>query len=237
MGSYQPLAESGNGRRPIRSFVLRKGRLTAGQQRALNDFWPVFGIDYSDSYLDFRAIFGRTAPLVMEIGFGNGDALATMAEAEPESDFIGVEVHPPGVGSALARINAAGLSNVRIISEDALAVLEHMIPANSLSGLRLYFPDPWPKKRHHKRRLVQPAFLELLVQKLDQGAVVHMATDWQDYAEQMLELLEANPHLCNTAGDGQFTQRPDWRPLTHFEKRGTRLGHGVWDVLFTRSLG
>ncbi len=221
-------------RQPIRSFVLRKGRLTPAQQRALADLWPSYGIDFEASPLDFTPHFGRLAPLVVEIGFGNGYTLVEMAKAEPAINFIGIEVHRPGVGAALARIDATRLSNVRVISEDAVTVLESMIPAASLAGLRLFFPDPWPKKRHHKRRLVQPAFLELLATRLCPGAVVHMATDWRDYAEQMLELLKQNPEFRNTSADNSYIERPAWRPQTHFEQRGTRLGHGVWDILFTR---
>jgi tRNA (guanine-N7-)-methyltransferase len=170
----------------------------------------------------------------MEIGFGNGAALAAMAAAEPEKNFIGVEVHKPGVGALLARVAAAGLANVRIISADVIAVLEHMIEVDSLAGVRLFFPDPWPKKRHHKRRLVQPAFLDMLAAKMRSGGLLHMATDWQNYSEQMLELLVAHPDFLNTAADNGYITRPEWRPLTHFEQRGTRLGHDVWDILFTR---
>ena len=219
---------------PVRSFVVRSSRLTAAQGRALVALWPKYGIDYEAAVQDFTSLFGRRAPLVIEIGFGNGDALVEMAAAEPDSNFIGIEVHKPGVGAILAKIDAAGLKNIRIISEDAVPVLEHMIENSSLSGLRLFFPDPWPKKRHHKRRLVQPVFLELLSRKLGRGAVVHMATDWESYAEQMLELLDANSDFENTIAAGGFAPRPGWRPLTHFEQRGTRLGHGVWDILFTR---
>jgi len=221
-------------RQPIRSFVLRSSRLTPAQARAIDTLWPVYGINYSESVVDFAGLFGRPAPLVVEIGFGNGDALVEMAEAEPEINFIGIEVHKPGVGAVLAKIDAAGLTNIRIISHDAVPVLQDMIDAGSLSGLRLYFPDPWPKKRHHKRRLVQPAFLELVAGRLKRGAVIHMATDWENYAEQMLQLLDESPLYNNTVATGGFAERPAWRPLTHFEKRGTRLGHGVWDILFER---
>ena len=221
-------------RQPIRSFVLRSSRLTPAQARAIDTLWPVYGINHCESVVDFNAVFGRPAPLVMEIGFGNGDALVEMAKAEPEANFIGIEVHKPGVGAVLAKIDAAGLANVRIISEDAVPVLQNMIAPKSLSGLRLYFPDPWPKKRHHKRRLVQPQFLELVAGRLIKGVVIHMATDWENYAEQMFQLLDESPRYCNTVAAGGFAERPAWRPLTHFEKRGTRLGHGVWDILFTR---
>jgi len=220
--------------RPIRSFVLRKGRLTRAQQRALDELWPAYGINYEHSVVDFSSHFGRDAPLVVEIGFGNGDALIAMAKAEPHINFIGIEVYRPGVGAVLAGIKAASLVNVRLVCEDAVDVLEYMIADTSLSGLRLFFPDPWPKKRHHKRRLVQAGFVEVLATKLTRGALVHMATDWQDYADQMLGLLVKNPLFLNTAPDGGFSRRPASRPLTHFEKRGTRLGHDVWDILFTR---
>lgn len=234
MGFDQPLAGGKDGRQPIRSFVLRKGRLTRAQQRALVDFWPDYGIDYQDSPCDINNCFDREAPLVVEIGFGNGEALVEMAKAEPDINFIGIEVHKPGVGAVLAKINAAGLTNVRIIANDAVAILENMVADSGLSGLRLFFPDPWPKKRHHKRRLVQAAFLELLAMKLCRDSVIHMATDWQNYAVQMLELLNSNPNFRNAATDGGYIKRPASRPLTHFEQRGTRLGHDVWDILFTR---
>ncbi len=184
--------------------------------------------------LDLEALFGRNAPRTLEIGFGNGESLAAMAEAAPEQDFLGVEVHRPGVGHLLLRIEALGLENVRVISHDAVEVLEHHIPDRSLDRVLLFFPDPWPKKRHHKRRILQPAFVELVARKLRPGGIFHMATDWEEYAQQMLETMEAAAGFENVAGPGRFSPRPADRPATKFERRGERLGHGVWDLLFRR---
>lgn len=222
------------GKRPIRSFVLRQGRLTPAQARALETLWPAYGIDWQDGLFDWNAAFGRDAELVVELGFGNGDALVYMATAEPEKNFVGIEVHPPGVGAALQKIEKAGLSNVRIISVDGIDVLEKMLADGRLSELRLYFADPWPKKRHHKRRIVQVVFLDLLAKKLRPGGLLHMATDWQPYAEHMLEVCEAHPAFSNRSVNDGYIDCPDWRPETHFERRGLRLGHGVWDLLYQR---
>jgi tRNA (guanine-N7-)-methyltransferase len=217
--------------RGIRSFVLRAGRTTEAQRRALAELGPRWIVPYADAAMDWPAVFGRAAPMVLEVGFGMGDATAQIAACRPETDFIGVEVHPPGVGALLARIEDAQLTNLRIVQHDAVQVLQHMIAPHSLAGLHIYFPDPWPKKRHHKRRLIQPEFVRLAVSRLRPGGYLHSATDWQPYAEHMLEVLRADPGLTNTAAD--YAPRPSWRPVSKFERRGLNLGHGVWDLLFT----
>jgi tRNA (guanine-N7-)-methyltransferase len=203
-----------------------------GQARALAELGPRFVLPYADAVTDFAATFGRRAPLVLEIGFGMGDATATIAAARPETDFLGIEVHPPGVGALLKKIGDGGLTNLRIVQHDAVEVLEHMIAPQSFAGVHLFFPDPWHKLRHHKRRLVQPAFVRLLASRLGAGATLHCATDWEHYAMQMLEVLSAEPTLRNTAPG--FAERPALRPLTKFENRGLGLGHGVWDLLFEK---
>ena len=219
-------------RRPVRSFVLRAGRMGSGQERALHELGPRFVLPFSPAVLDYRATFGRQAPVVLEIGFGMGQATAEIARQMPGTDFIGVEVHPPGVGALLRRIGELGLTNVRIVQHDAVEVLAQMIAPGSLSGIHVFFPDPWPKKRHHKRRLLQSAFVGALAQRLAPGGTLHCATDWQPYAEQMLAVLTAEPLLANTAAG--YAPRPAYRPLTKFEARGVALGHGVWDLVFTR---
>ena len=221
--------------RPIRSFVRRAGRLGPGQQRALIELGPRFVLpfDGADPTLDFAALFGRVAPVVLEIGFGMGDATARIAAALPQTDFIGVEVHEPGVGALLERIDEQRLSNLRIVQRDAVEVLQAMIAPGSLAGVHVFFPDPWPKKRHHKRRLIQPAIVALLAGRIGRGGYLHLATDWQPYAEQMLDVLSAEPLLANTADEG-FAPRPDHRPSTKFEQRGLALGHAVRDLLFER---
>ena len=218
--------------RPIRSFVLRAGRIGPGQARALAALGPRFVLPYAAQPCDFGAAFGRRAPQVLEIGFGMGDATAAIAQALPETDFIGVEVHPPGVGALLKRIGELGLTNLRIVQHDAVEVLTHMVAPGSLAALYVFFPDPWHKKKHHKRRLVQPAFVRLLVSRLRPGGRLHCATDWAPYAEQMLDVLAAEPALRNTADT--YAPRPDYRPLTKFEQRGLKLGHAVWDLVFER---
>lgn len=218
-------------RRGIRSFVVRAGRMTEAQTRALAELGPRWIVPYAEAAVDWSKVFGRDAPRVLEIGFGMGDATAEIAAAQPQTDFIGVEVHPPGIGALLQRIDAAALTNLRIIQHDAVPVLQHMIAPHSLAGLHIYFPDPWPKKRHHKRRLIQPEFVRLAASRLRHGGYLHCATDWQPYAEHMLEVLCAEPALCNTAAD--YAPRPPWRPVSKFERRGLRLGHGVWDLVFT----
>lgn len=219
-------------RRSIRSFVVRAGRMGTGQMRALESLGPRFVLPYSATPLDVEAAFGRKAPLVLEIGFGMGDATAQIARARPKTDFLGVEVHTPGVGALLKRIDEQQLTNLRIVQHDAVEVLEHMIAPDSLAGVHIFFPDPWHKKKHNKRRLVQPPFVAKLVTRLAPGGYLHCATDWQPYAEQMLEVLSAEPGLRNTA-EG-YAPKPDYRPLTKFENRGLKLGHGVWDLVFTR---
>jgi tRNA (guanine-N7-)-methyltransferase len=219
-------------RRPVRSYVLRGGRMGTGQVRALAELGPRFILPYRPETCDFTAIFGHDAPRVLEIGFGMGDATAQIAAARPDTDFIGVEVHEAGVGALLRRIGEQGLSNLRIVQHDAVEVLRHMVAPASLAGVHIFFPDPWHKKRHHKRRLIQPPLVALLASRIAPGGYLHCATDWQPYAEQMLEVLSAEPLLANTA-DG-YAPKPDYRPLTKFENRGLKLGHGVWDLVFTR---
>lgn len=214
----------------VRSFVVRGGRTGSGQQRALRELGPRFCLPFSDSATIGSETFGRKAPVVMEIGFGMGAATAAVAAARPDTDFIAVEVHEAGVGALLKRIGEQGLSNVRIVQHDAVEVLRHMVTPQSLAGVHIYFPDPWPKKRHHKRRLIQPAFVAELVTRMAPGAYLHCATDWEPYAQQMLEVLAAETGLRNLHTD--FAPRPTWRPITKFESRGLGLGHGVWDLLF-----
>ena len=218
--------------RPIRSFVLRQGRVSNAQQRAYNALLPQFGIPYSAQPLELDAIFGRVAPKFVEIGFGMGETTATVAAQHRENDYLGIEVHTPGVGSLLKAIDERDLTNVRIIQHDAVEVLSEMIPPATLSGVHIFFPDPWPKKRHHKRRLLQPAFVSLIAERLAAGAYLHAATDWREYAEFILDVLRAEPRLANIAKD--YSPRPDYRPLTKFEARGLKLGHGVWDIIFRR---
>jgi tRNA (guanine-N7-)-methyltransferase len=216
----------------IRSFVLRQGRISNAQRRHHDEMMTRIGIPRAPSPPDFDAVFGRRAPRILEIGFGMGETSAAIAEAHPENDHIGVEVHTPGVGSLCKLIAEKGLTNLRIIQHDAVEVLRDMIPERSLDGIHIFFPDPWPKARHHKRRLIQPPFVALLASRLKPGGYVHLATDWENYAEQMLEVLSAEPSLRNTA-DG-YAPRPAHRPLTKFEQRGLRLGHGVWDLVFRK---
>lgn len=219
-------------KRGVRSFVLRAGRIGPGQQRALDELSPRFCIDYVAAPLDLRAAFGNDRPVVLEIGFGMGDTTATIAAAQPDTNFLGVEVHLPGVGALLKRIGEARLDNLRIVRHDAVEVLEHMIAPDTLAGVHVFFPDPWHKKRHHKRRLIQPAFVALLASRIAPGGYLHCATDWQPYAEQMLDVLTHEPLLANTARD--YADRPLTRPLTKFERRGLQLGHGVRDLVFVR---
>lgn len=220
--------------RRIRSFVLRTGRMTEGQKRAYDLHWPSKGLLLENGLQDFSQVFGREAPVALEIGFGMGDSLATMAAAAPDQDFIGVEVHSPGVGRLMHLIDEAELENLRAYCDDAVEVLERCIADASLSRVQIYFPDPWHKKRHHKRRLIQSPFVQMLRQKLKIGGVLHLATDWENYAEHMMEVMSSAEGFSNEAGDGAFSPRPDYRPVTKFEKRGERLGHGVWDLLFER---
>ncbi len=220
-------------RRAVKTYVLRGGRLGSGQARALAEQGPRFLVPFTDQAPDWDAVFGRRAPRIVEIGFGMGQATAAIAAARPEVDFIGIEVHEAGVGSLLRLIGERQLTNLRIVRHDAVQVLEQMIAPGSLAGVQVFFPDPWPKKRHHKRRLIQPVFTARLVTRLAPGGVIHCATDWQPYAEQMLDVLSATPGLENTASG--YAERPGYRPLTRFEARGLQLGHGVWDLVFKRS--
>lgn len=218
--------------RPIRSFVLRRGHMSVAQRRAQEELQGVYGIPYADRVMDMATVFGRNAPKILEIGFGMGDATASIAAAHPDNDYLGIEVHDPGVGSLLKQIKLLALANVRIIQHDAVAVLQHMIGDDSLSGVHIFFPDPWHKSRHHKRRLIQPEFAALLSRKIKPGGYLHCATDWEDYAVQILHVLSEQPLLVNTAQD--YAPRPEYRPLTKFEQRGMRLGHGIRDILFER---
>jgi tRNA (guanine-N7-)-methyltransferase len=218
--------------RPIRSFVLRQGYMSKGQQRAYDTLMPVLGVGYQPQVADLDAVFGRAAPKVVEIGFGMGGATADIAQARPDTDYLGVEVHGPGVGSLLKLVEERQLGNVRVIQHDAVEVFTHMLAPASLDGVHVFFPDPWHKKRHNKRRLIQPPFVALLASRIKPGGYLHLATDWEDYAIQMLEVLSQEATLENTA-DG-YAPRPDYRPLTKFEQRGLRLGHGVWDLVFRK---
>jgi tRNA (guanine-N7-)-methyltransferase len=225
-------SRAGSFRRPIRSFVLRKGRYSPAQQRARDALLPRFGVPYAPAPLDFDDVFGRKALRILEIGFGMGETTAAIAQAMPEHDFIAVEVHAPGVSSLLRRIDEQSLTNVRLIQHDAAEVVRQMIPLASLAGIHVFFPDPWPKKRHHKRRLLQPAFAHELALRLAPGGYLHAATDWEDYAAQILVALAAEPLLENSAD--AYAPRPAYRPFTKFERRGIGLGHGVWDIIFRR---
>ena len=216
----------------IRSFVTRAGRLSIAQARALEELGPQFLLEYVKAPLDFEQAFGRTAPVILEIGFGMGDTTSYIARGMPEQDFIGVEVHTPGVGSLLKQIGEQGLTNLRLIQHDAVEVLQQMIPEGSLAGVHVFFPDPWHKARHNKRRLLQPPFVKLLAERLTPGGYLHCATDWEEYAVQMLEVLGAETALRNTA-EG-YAPQPAYRPLTKFENRGLKLGHGVWDLVFAK---
>jgi tRNA (guanine-N7-)-methyltransferase len=221
--------------RPIRSFVMRTGRMTTGQARAPEDLWPRYGVEYSPATLSLDQVFGRHAPRTLEIGFGNGEHLASLATAHPERDYFGIEVHRPGVGHLLMLAEKNGLTNLRVSTHDAVEVLRDQVPPGSLDEVLLLFPDPWHKKRHHKRRLVQPPFVELVASRLASGGVFKLATDWENYAQQMLEVLSSAHALFeNLSPTGDWMPRPDERAPTRFEKRGARLGHGVWDLAFRR---
>jgi tRNA (guanine-N7-)-methyltransferase len=220
--------------RRIRSFVLRMGRMTAGQQRAMNVLWPQFGVEYSADVIDLDKLFGRSAPRLIEIGFGTGEALFAYAQAHPEVDCLGIEVHRPGAGHLLLQVESASLSNVRASCHDAVEVLTYQIPPGSIDAIHIFFPDPWHKARHHKRRLIQPAFASLLARALKPGGMLRLATDWQHYAEHMRAVLDVHTDFVNTAGDAGYAARADERPLTRFERRGHRLGHGVWDMAYRR---
>lgn len=220
--------------RPVRSYVRRQGRMTIAQSRALKDLHKAYLLTKEQGVLDQEQVFGRTAPLIMEIGFGMGEGTLAYAQQNPQKDIIGVEVHEPGVGALMHNLEKAELKNVRIYSTDAIEVLREAIAPGTLEALHLFFPDPWPKKRHHKRRIVQPEFLALVASRLKPGGRIHMATDWQAYAEWMLEMLTDMPGMTNLSQQGDYIERPDYRPETRFERRGHRLGHGVWDLLFEK---
>jgi len=220
--------------RTIRSFVLREGRMTKGQQRAMDEHFPIWGKEFSEQPIDFTEWFGNDNPVVLEIGFGMGRSLAEQAQMHPERNYFGIEVHRPGVGACLLLAEEKGLSNLRVMNHDAVEIIDQMIPEQSLSGIQIYFPDPWHKKKHHKRRIVQPAFIDKLRAKAKAGAFLHLATDWENYAEHMLEVMNAVEGWHNTSPSGDYIERPDDRPLTKFEQRGHRLGHGVWDLFFTK---
>jgi tRNA (guanine-N7-)-methyltransferase len=225
-------AEAEPHRREIRSFVRREGRMTVSQKKALEELWPTFGVEAGR--IEFARLFGRDAPVVLEIGFGNGEHLLARAQAEPEKDFFGVEVHRPGAGRVMNRAQAAGLANLRVACDDAVEVLRDWLPERCLAEIVIYFPDPWPKKRHHKRRLVQPAFAQLAGSRLRAGGVLRLATDWAEYAQHMRATLDAEPLLKNLAGVAGFVPRPAERPLTRFEQRGMKLGHEVFDLVYGR---
>jgi len=226
--------ENRDRQRKIRSYVRREGRFTPAQRSAFESFWPDFGIDITDEKLDFQSMFGRQSDVFLELGFGDGRVLKEIASRHPENDYIGIEVHRPGVGRLMRELHEEGIQNVRVSSEDGTGVLKDNIPLNSLSGISIFFPDPWHKKKHKKRRLIQQEFTSMAASRLKPGGVLHLATDWQDYAEQMLEVMAAEPLLENCSTDSTYAERPDSRPLTKYEQRGLRLGHGVWDLVFRR---
>jgi tRNA (guanine-N7-)-methyltransferase len=221
--------------RNIRSFVLRKGRLTSAQQLALDELWPYYGIESAETILDFDDHFERPAEVILEIGFGNGESTWQMAQLETDKNFIGIEVHEPGVGHLMMALEKHGIENVRVACEDAVPFMCQRIAPGSLAGVRIYFPDPWPKKRHHKRRIIQPEFVAQLARCIAKGGILHLATDWQPYAEHMLEVMQSNPGFENLSPGGDYCERPDWRSHTKYEARGERLGHQVRDLLFQRS--
>ncbi len=221
-------------KKSIRSYVVRAGRMTEGQKAAFDKYWSDYGLSLHDGRIDLNATFGRGGPRVLEIGFGMGGSLLEMVQAEPEKNFIGIEVHPPGVGRLINGAGTLGLANLKVYLADAIDVLEDCIPDDSIDRLQVYFPDPWHKKKHNKRRLIQSPFVQRIRSKLKPGGVFHLATDWEPYAESMLEVMEAAEGFKNMAGPGLYSPRPDYRPVTKFEQRGERLGHGVWDLLYQK---
>jgi tRNA (guanine-N7-)-methyltransferase len=233
--SYQAHFSPMLNRRRIRSFVLRAGRATAAQERALEELWPRYGVETGDAALDLDALFGREAQRVLEIGFGVGEVIGSLAEAHPEIDYLGVEVHRPGVGRLLLHAQAAALNNLRVVCQDAVEVLGARLPDGCFDEILVFFPDPWHKKRHHKRRLIETEFVSLAAAKLREGGVLRLATDWQAYAEQMLAVCNAEPQLENLNDSHDYVARPQFRPATRFERRGERLGHGVWDLAYRKS--
>ncbi len=227
--------EDGRYMRKIRSFVLRTGRLSEAQKRAMNDNWDDFGLEHQQDPFDFKKIFGNENPVILEIGFGMGRSLVDMAKQNPQSNYLGIEVHTPGVGACIAYALEQQVTNLRVICHDAIEILNDNIPKNSLTGLQLFFPDPWHKAKHHKRRIVQTPFIDLIMEKLKPEGFIHMATDWENYAEHMLEVLRQQPKLRNTSLTNDYIPRPNFRPLTKFEQRGHKLGHGVWDLYFVKN--
>lgn len=221
-------------KRMIRSFVMRGGRVTARQSKGLIEYFPKYALPPDDGFWSWESIFNRVAPTVVEIGFGMGQSLVSMAEANPDTNYVGIEVHRAGVGNIAYLLNEKSLTNVRIIDKDAVVVIQDHVADESVDGFQIFFPDPWHKKKHHKRRLIQPGWVDTLVSKLKPGGFIHCATDWQEYADQMLEVLTANINLANQSKDNNFVPRPSTRPLTKFELRGERLGHGVWDLIFIK---
>ncbi|MDR9468069.1 tRNA (guanosine(46)-N7)-methyltransferase TrmB [Marinospirillum sp.] len=219
----------------IRSFVLRQGRMTAAQQRGVDDFLPHYGLNLEDGRINPAEVFGRQAPMVVEVGFGMGNSLLEQLQALPDHDFIGIEVHLPGVGKLLCEAGDLNLDNLRVYRDDAVEVLNQCFPDESIDLFQLFFPDPWPKKKHHKRRIVQPPFVEIVRKKLKIGGCFHLATDWAAYAEHMRDVMNAAPGYSNTTSEGDFVSRPATRPLTKFEQRGEKLGHGVWDLIYQRT--
>ena len=221
--------------RTIKSYVVRSGRMTPGQEKAYQENWSQYGVEADGQVLDFQHLYGRDAPVILEIGFGMGDSLFEMAVKNPQNNYLGIEVHKPGVGRLLGNIKKQALTNLKVMKSDAIEVLSKQIPDESLSAVYLFFPDPWHKTRHHKRRIVQDEFIQRVRQKLQLGGQFHMATDWQNYAEHMLEHMQRAEGFDNASPDGTYIPRPDYRPITKFERRGERLGHGVWDILFTKT--
>lgn len=221
-------------RRTIKSYVVRSGRMTPGQEKAFQKLWSLYGVEANDQQLDFQRLYGRQAPVILEIGFGMGDSLIEMAAQYPQNNYLGIEVHKPGVGRLLGKVSEQALTNLRVMQFDAIEVLKNQIPDASLSAVYLYFPDPWHKKRHHKRRIVQPAFVQMICTKLKTGGLFHLATDWENYAEHMMEVMTTAEGFENTAGKNKYTPKPDYRPVTKFEQRGHKLGHGVWDLIFKK---
>ncbi|ETX12556.1 tRNA (guanine-N(7)-)-methyltransferase [Marinomonas ushuaiensis DSM 15871] len=223
-------------KRTIRSFVVRGGRMTEGQQKNYEANWLVYGLDLDDGRIDYATVFGRESDVVLEVGFGMGASLVEMAKNAPEKDFIGIEVHPPGVAKLMMLAKEEGVTNLRVYCDDAIEVMANCLPEKAASAFQLFFPDPWHKKKHNKRRIVQPLFAQQVANVLKEGGYFHMATDWQPYAEHMMEVMEVQEGYVNAAGVGEYHPRPEWRPLTKFEQRGERLGHGVWDLIYSKKL-
>ena len=226
--------KNSTGQRKIRSYVRREGRFTPSQRLAFKSLWPVYGVDKTVEQWDFEKLFGRRSDVFLELGFGDGRVLKTLAARHPENDYLGIEVHRPGVGRVMRELNEEGLMNVKLAAEDGMDILQQNIAAKSLAGLLIFFPDPWHKKKHHKRRMIQPEFVHMAATRIKPGGILHLATDWEDYAAQMMEVLSAEPLLENIHLEYAFIERPESRPLTKYEQRGLRLGHGVWDLLFRR---